>query len=139
MAVLAVAAAILAYGAWAESQSKDSGIGLRTSISDVPWDPELINGDAKSVYGSDDRVDVYQETTTNRRSWAASTCALVNASDLTDNGDGTYTLTARAFYIGGFPACVGEPFADQPVAAWCTGFKVNDDTLLSQRFYRNVP
>lgn len=101
----------------------------RTELSRVPWDQKSLPGGGKVVYGTDDRIDVYQETDPDRLAWAAATCALTDSYALTNNGDGTYTLAAYAYEISGYPPCAGEPFADQPTAAWCTGFKVGDDII----------
>ncbi len=85
--------------------------------------------DEKVVYGDDDRLDVYEETNPSHVAWAASTCALVDDSDLIDNGNGTYTLSTTAFLYSGRPPCSDEPYGDQPVAPFCTGFMVGDDLL----------
>jgi hypothetical protein len=83
----------------------------------------------KVIYGEDDRIDVYAETDPQRLAWAASTCALVDASQLGVNEDGTYELQTRAYTVSGLPACSGEAFASQPSAAYCTGFVVGIDLI----------
>ncbi len=128
--VLSMALIILPAGA-TTGATKDDGTSLRTPISDMPWDLKSIVDDGKVVYGTDDRIDVYQETNGDRIDWAASTCALVDTSALTDNGNGTYSLATSAYVRGGYPPCSGEPFANQPTAARCTGFKVNNDIIAS--------
>lgn len=113
----------------AEEGITDGPAGSRTEISDVPWDPNALAGNDKVIYGTDDRLDVYQETNPDRLAWAASVCALVDADDLTDNGDGTYTLATSAYQQGEILPCTGEAFANQPTASWCTGFVVNGDMI----------
>lgn len=84
---------------------------------------------SKVIYGNDDRIDMYQESDPDILAWAASTCALVSASNLTDNGDGTFTLRTSNFtYLGRTP-CEGEPFATQPTAPFCSGFLAGENII----------
>src|SRR5690606_4913935 len=69
------------------------------------------------------------ESDPERRAWAASTCALIDESQLIANGDGTYTLETFPYTVNGLPACEGEPFSSQPTAAFCTGFMVGVDLI----------
>ncbi len=94
-----------------------------------PWTAAPSPAEPKVVYGDDDRIDVYAETDPARRAWAASTCALVDASQLSANDDGTFTLETFEYTVDGLPACDGELFADQPTAAYCTGFMVGSDLI----------
>ena len=66
--------------------------------------------DEKVVYGTDDRREVYETTDASHRAWAASTCALVSAADLTGNNNGTYTLKTTSYLYSGRPACSDEPY-----------------------------
>lgn len=93
-----------------------------TEISDEPWDPSLM--DTRVIYGSDDRIDVYQETDPLRRHLSRSACGLLSTSQLTDNGNGTFSIFTSAYTVAGLPPCPGEPFASQPTAPFCTGFLV---------------
>lgn len=130
VALLLLFCGIVMQTAWTEEASPASvQLGTRTELSQTPWNPKALESDDKVIYGTDDRIDVYQETDTNRLAWAASTCALVDSYALTDNGDGTYTVNTYAYEIYGYPPCTGEPFANQPTAAWCTGFMVNSDMI----------
>ncbi len=101
--------------------------GGRTVISDTPWVPGL--GGEKVVYGTDDRVDVYQETDPALKALAGSVCALISISDLTALGGGGWQIDASAYRYQGLPPCAGEPFATQPTAAYCTGFLVGSDIV----------
>jgi hypothetical protein len=100
----------------------------RTEISKKPWSPPT-QPSGKVIYGTDDRRDVFQETNPDRRVWADSTCALVDASQLTEEADGTFTLGVSEYQVYGLPACEDEPFREQPVAAYCTGFMVGPDLI----------
>lgn len=101
---------------------------LISEIGDVPWTPELMAG-PKVIYGTDDRHDVYEELDPDRVALARSTCGLMLPSQLTNNGNGTYTISTSAYTKFGVPACAEEPFGNQPVAAFCTGFLVGDDLI----------
>lgn len=99
---------------------------LITEIGNTPWTPQAL---PKLIYGTDDRMDVYQETDPQRLTWAASTCALIESALVSQNPDGTYTVGTLAYRHFGLPACEDEPFANQPVAASCTGFMVGADLI----------
>jgi V8-like Glu-specific endopeptidase len=99
-----------------------------SAIGDTPWGPG--KGIPKVVYGTDDRIDVYQETDPERLAMAASTCALVNTSDLINLGNGSYRLSLSTYEaLGGLAACANEPFGSQPLGAFCSGFIVGDDII----------
>jgi V8-like Glu-specific endopeptidase len=83
----------------------------------------------KVIYGTDDRIDVYQETDPQRLHWAASTCLLIDEDDVFDNGDGTHSINTRTNLVNGKPACETEPFGDQPTAGYCSGFVVGPDLI----------
>ena len=97
---------------------------LRTAIGGTPWVPKPAPPVPKVVYGTDDRIDLYEETDPDRREWASSTCGLVSGSSLQENNDGTYTLRTSAYDV-----CEEEPFSNQPTAAFCTGFMVGEDII----------
>ena len=98
----------------------------RTPISSVPW--VSGTGGEKVVYGTDDRIDVYQETDAARKALAGSVCALMTSSQLTQTGSGWHISTS-AYRENGLPACASEPFGSQPTAAFCTGFLVGSNIV----------
>jgi hypothetical protein len=92
----------------------------------------------KIVYGLDDRRDEYELSDPDLLAVGDATVALVRTSDLTDNGDGTYSLSALTFaqwyeledpLETGNPLCLDEPYRDQPNPAWCSGFLVAPDIV----------
>ncbi len=103
-----------------------------TEIGAVPWTPPDTTIRPKVIYGADDRIDVYAETDPQRRDWAAATCALIYTSRLTEHDDGSWTISSPSAYRRyGLPPCEGEPFGDQPTAAYCTGFMVGTDLIVT--------
>lgn len=84
----------------------------------------------KVVYGTDDRQDVYQVNDPALLRDADSTVALVQASRVTDNGDGTSTLTGPTLGVHR-NLCPGEPFRDQPAIASCSGFLAAADVVVT--------
>lgn len=78
----------------------------------------------KVIYGTDDRTDIYQVTDPHILTDADSVVALIDASDITDNGDGTSTLNGPTFGVAR-SLCPSEPFRDQPTVAFCSGFLVD--------------
>lgn len=111
------------------AKSPETDRTLRTVVSDIPWQSAAAGQSGKVIYGSDDRLDVYEETDLERRTWAESVCALVDATALQENDDGTFTLSPGAFTVWGYPPCEEEPFASQPIAAYCSGFMVAEDLI----------
>lgn len=90
--------------------------------------PPLQEAD-KVIYGADDRRDIFQDVDPDRREWANSVCALVHASQLTEQEDGTYSLAVGDYTVEDLPPCESESFRDQPTAARCTGFIVGPNLI----------
>jgi hypothetical protein len=82
----------------------------------------------KVIYGTDDRVDVFQLSAGPNRDDADSVVALFSAADITDNGNGASTLRTRSFGVAR-NLCAGERFRDQPIGAFCSGFLVAPDII----------
>lgn len=121
----ALALGILACGAIpAPAATVEEQKPMRTVIGGTPWVARPAPVGPKVIYGTDDRIDLYQETDAARRTWAASTCGLFTASSVQANNDGTFTLRTSAYDV-----CEEEPFSNQPTAAFCTGFMVGEDII----------
>jgi V8-like Glu-specific endopeptidase len=83
------------------------------------------------VYGSDDRMDLYQIADPAWQERAASTVALVSGSKVQANTDGSgYTLKTMP-YGKSMGLCQREPFYDQVSAAFCSGTLVAPDVILT--------
>lgn len=87
----------------------------------------------KVVFGEDDRIDTYEESDARHLTWAASTCGLFDASQLTPVSNGTFNLETYGTLneVNGIDLCDGQKFGDQPVAAFCTGFMVGSDLIVT--------
>ncbi|MBI3872669.1 MAG: trypsin-like peptidase domain-containing protein [candidate division Zixibacteria bacterium] len=91
--------------------------------------PATGNG-VQVIYGTDDRKDIYDVTDPAVLAVANATCAVIDQSEITNNGNGTYTLSTTPWTTqNGFPLCVGERFAGQLELGFCTGFLVGSNIL----------
>ncbi|MFP2924942.1 trypsin-like peptidase domain-containing protein [Pyxidicoccus sp. 3LG] len=94
-------------------------------------DQTLVNqlkGNQKVIYGTDDRVDVFQLAPGLDRDDVDSVVALFEGGDVTDNGNGTSTLRTQNFGTAR-NLCAGERFRNQPTGAFCSGFLVGSDVI----------
>lgn len=82
------------------------------------------------VYGNDDREDMYNVSDAQMLEVSQATCLVVDESELTNNGNGTYTLSTSAWTTqSGLPICADERFLGQLQAGFCTGFLIGSDIL----------
>lgn len=82
------------------------------------------------IYGADNRVDLYQVSDPLLLAAADSTVALVQASDLSLNSAGNFVL-AGAQLGPDNSLCKSEPFYSQQTGAFCSGFLVEADTIVT--------
>lgn len=99
---------------------------LITPKGALPWGPAPMASSPKVIYGDDDRLDVFEVTDPDLLRFAASTAALMFNTDLTNNGDGTFQINAAAYEV-----CPEEPFSNQPVAPFCSGFLAAPDLIVT--------
>jgi subtilisin-like proprotein convertase family protein len=81
------------------------------------------------IYGADDRIEVWEETDPVLRQMSEAACVVVFPSELTNNGDGTYTLQTDPWLSQGGTLCADEPFRGQPQIGFCSGFLVGTDLI----------
>jgi V8-like Glu-specific endopeptidase len=81
------------------------------------------------IYGNDDRQDYYEVTDAKIRGAADSTVALMKAANLTAQG-ATTKITSEG-YGSSYGLCSTEPYFDQETAAFCSGFLVADDLVVT--------
>ncbi len=111
---------------------KATPVEVRRANVETRWnatrvDPHFI---PEVIYGDDDRIEVYEETDPQLKAMADACVVVVDASELIDNGDGTYTLlTSDWTSQGGLPLCPDEPFVGQPQIGFCSGFMVGSDLI----------
>lgn len=85
---------------------------------------EALRRSQKVIYGTDDRLDIFDVTDGRHRAAADSVVMLMNASSITANANGTSTLTTQTFGTA-YNLCANEPFRQQPIAGFCSGFLVD--------------
>jgi len=91
--------------------------------------PAAAQLDGQVIYGSDDRIDLYQTNNSTLRSMADSTVALMQASTVKTEGAVSKLLTTP--YGTGMGLCKEEPFYDQVTAAFCSGSLVAPDVIMT--------
>ncbi|MCB9769146.1 MAG: trypsin-like peptidase domain-containing protein [Candidatus Omnitrophica bacterium] len=110
----------------------DGSVAIPTDVN-LSWSAKSI---PKVIYGTDDRMEVYELQNPDLLAAADATMLIVGLSYLNDNQDGTYTIDNESFtdYIerrDGSPLCPDEPYRLQPVPGNCTGFLVGDDLVVT--------
>lgn len=88
----------------------------------------VLKANQKVIYGTDDRVDVFQLPAGLNLNDVDSVVALFDRADVVDNGNGTSTLRTQNFGVAN-NLCAGERFRDQPTGAFCSGFLVAPDII----------
>lgn len=83
----------------------------------------------KGIYGTDDRLDEYQVADPDWLEVGDSVAVMVSLYEVTDNGNGTYSLPSDTmddiyFSLYDTHLCPDEPFRSQPSAGYCTGVLV---------------
>ncbi|MGZ3787815.1 MAG: trypsin-like serine peptidase [Bacteriovorax sp.] len=99
----------------------NSEASLRKNFSPIKIVPKVI-------YGTDDRLDVFESSDSLMRELAKSTAAQILNDNLIQEGE-TYTVKSQTLAEGGI--CASERFANQMSAANCSGFLVSPDTLVT--------
>lgn len=82
------------------------------------------------IYGTDDRLDIYQVTEAKSLQLASSTVALIRSDDLIVKNSDTFTISTSS-YSSNYNLCQEEPFYDQRTAAFCSGFLVAPDIIVT--------
>ena len=84
---------------------------------------------ARVIYGSDGRLDLYQVSDERLLRLAQSTVALIKNSDLSVSG--TDVVIRGQNYGLGRNLCASEKFREQDAAAFCSGFLVRSDIIIT--------
>jgi V8-like Glu-specific endopeptidase len=83
----------------------------------------------KVIYGSDDRLDIWQVSDSRLLKLADSTVGLFSADSVTINGPKAELRTES--YAEGYGLCQEEPFFDQNTGAFCSGSLVAPDIIMT--------
>lgn len=89
---------------------------------------DVLRDKQKLIYGVDDRKDLYAVSDKAILQDADSVVALIDKQQITDNGDGTSTISGTKFAVFQ-KLCVDEPFREQICAGFCSGFLVAEDVI----------
>jgi len=92
--------------------------------------PNAMAKDASTrvIYGNDDRKDLVDSRDMAHLRLAESTAALVMNDKFIVQPNGSARIDTQVFGSA-YQLCLDEPFFDQPVGAFCTGFLVGPDLL----------
>jgi len=91
---------------------------------------EAIRFRDKSVYQTDDRQDMYEVKDADVLRNADGVVALIETSKLREEGKQKIRIITEKFGIAQ-RLCPTEIFFDQPTAAWCTGFLIDEDIIVT--------
>ncbi len=85
---------------------------------------------AEVIYGDDNRLDYYQITNQQIKNIADSTLALVKTNDLKQTSSG-YEFKSKTSIGVSRNLCPTEPFRDQPAQAFCSGFLISPELIVT--------
>jgi len=88
--------------------------------------PNLI---PKVIYGTDDRMDIYQSSDTLLIELSRATAAQIQRDEFSTGADGIITLHGKTMADSGM--CKTERFSNQKTAANCSGFLIAPDVLVT--------
>lgn len=103
---------------------------MKLSDSTVVTSSQAHRVDGSVIYGLDNRREFYEETNPALRRAAESTLALIKTTELKNNGDGSVSIRGENFGQKNF-LCETERFREQDTAAFCTGFLVAPDIIMT--------
>ena len=85
------------------------------------------------IYGDDNRRDLYELGTgkSQLKNWARSTAIISSQSKVKDSSLFGFKKLITKSLESAQNVCQDEPFAQQPIGGWCTGFLVKDDIMVT--------
>ena len=100
------------------------------AFADVPTQHlvEAVRAGQRAIYGTDNRIEIFDVIDQQIRNNADSVAALFRAGEIMDNGNNTATLLTSNFGQH-YNLCSSERFGAQPIGAICTGFLVGSDLI----------
>lgn len=99
----------------------------REQVAQTYFQPRYTGSQDRVIYGSDDRQDVYEVSDPFLLSIAQAGVVVVDTFELTDNGNGTFSLGTGRWTA----ACTNEPFYNQMRLGFCSGFLVGTDLIVT--------
>lgn len=84
---------------------------------------------SRAIYGNDNRLDWFASPGLTKNYWAKATVALIDGAYLVDQTD--YQEVSALTYQDAVGLCPGNPFGQQPSAAFCSGFLVSPDLIVT--------
>lgn len=106
-------------------------IGCQPSNNSVKKESDPTTITDKVIYGADDRKDIYEVSNPLLVNLAKSTVALVKKRDLSLNSvSGNIELKTKVFGTA-YGLCPNEPFYNQPLGAFCSGFLVAKNIIVT--------
>lgn len=84
----------------------------------------------KVIYGADNRKDIYQSTTAQKK-LAQATAGMVFLSNLTEDSKGKLSIKKPLTLEESGNICATEKFAQQPTAPFCSGFLIAPDIIVT--------
>lgn len=134
---LSLIAVAIGFGVAACTQSRLNAAKSLTPSSTLPDSADSPDsserrsrGDQEVIYGDDNRVDYYEETDGSLRDLSESTVALMSKSQIASSVNGLNRLTGSN-YGKSLGLCPDERFVDQTTGAFCSGFLVAPDTIVT--------
>ncbi len=106
-----------------------TGFLLSTVVSSTVL-ASSIRLEEKVIYGDDNRRDLYQVTDAAWLRAADSTVALIKRANLKVQPDGSFNIRTENFGKS-YNLCAEEPYRDQETGAFCSGFLVTPDTIVT--------
>ncbi len=88
-----------------------------------------VSANERVIYGDDNRKEIHEADAFWQRK-ADSTVALFNQRNLSDKGDGSYTV-GGSNYGSSYNLCDDEPYREQQSAAFCSGSLVGHNLILT--------
>jgi V8-like Glu-specific endopeptidase len=85
----------------------------------------------KVIYGEDNRKDLLEESDAHWRQLASSTVALFDEGQILESDDPDYFNIDADHYGQENALCEDEPFYDQPTGAFCSGFLIEPDVVVT--------
>ena len=82
----------------------------------------------KVIYGTDDRMDIFESSDSLMKELSLSTAAQIYNSDITEK-DGIFSINEETLEQNGI--CKSERFSNQPATANCSGFLIAPDVLVT--------